>query len=53
MHLASALGVPVLALFRVSNVSRYAPLSPGSRALLNPEGPDPGKAASAAAEILG
>lgn len=53
MHLASALGVPVLALFRVPNVSRYAPLSPGSRALLDPEGPDPGKAASAAAEILG
>lgn len=41
MHLASALSVPVIALFRIDNRNRFAPLSPGSEALFAPEGPSP------------
>jgi heptosyltransferase-3 len=41
MHVASALSIPVLALFRTDNVDRFAPLSAGSRSLLDPEGAVP------------
>jgi len=41
MHVASALNIPVLALFRTGNVDRFAPLSAGSRILLDPEGAVP------------
>lgn len=41
MHVASALSIPVLALFRTGNVDRFAPLSEGSRILLDPEGAVP------------
>ena len=42
LHLASALGVPVVGLFRVAGTERrYSPLSGGSSVLLDPEGPDP------------
>lgn len=39
MHVASALGVPVLALFRFPNQARFGPLSEGSRVLYDPGGP--------------
>lgn len=39
MHVASALGVPVLALFRFPNMARFGPLSEGSRVLCDPVGP--------------
>ncbi|MCD4846668.1 MAG: glycosyltransferase family 9 protein [Candidatus Aegiribacteria sp.] len=41
MHVASALSVPVIALFRVDNQERFAPLSDGSEVLYAPEGADP------------
>ena len=41
MHVASALSVPVIALFRVDNQERFAPLSDGSAVLYAPEGADP------------
>lgn len=41
MHVASALSVPVIALFRVDNRERFAPLSGGSEVLYAPEGADP------------
>ncbi len=41
MHVASALSVPVIALFRVDNRERFAPLSDGSEVLYAPEGADP------------
>lgn len=48
MHAASALGVPVVALFRIGNFERYRPLSDGSSVLYDPEGPDPVEAAGRA-----
>lgn len=39
MHVASALGVPVLALFRYPNSDRFGPLSEGSKVLYDPAGP--------------
>jgi hypothetical protein len=50
---ASALGVPVVALFRVDNASRFAPLSEGSRVLLDPEAAHPGEAARLLLETAG
>jgi heptosyltransferase III len=41
MHVASALGIPVLALFRIDNWARFGPLSTGSRVLYDPRGADP------------
>lgn len=41
MHVASALSVPVIALFRVDNQERFAPLSDGSEVIYAPEGADP------------
>ncbi len=41
MHVASALGIPVIALFRTDNAERFAPLSEGSVVLQNPDGADP------------
>lgn len=41
MHLASALSVPVVALFRISNMERFAPLSRGSTVLFAQEGAEP------------
>ena len=46
MHVASALSVPVIALFRVDNRERFAPLSDGSEVIYAPEGADP-------AEVIG
>ncbi len=43
MHVASALSVPVIALFRVDNRERFSPLSDGSAVLYAPEGSDPGE----------
>ena len=43
MHVASALSVPVIALFIVDNRDRFAPLSDGSEVLYAPEGVDPAK----------
>lgn len=53
MHLASALAVPVVALFRIDNRNRFAPLSPGSEALFSPEGPSPSLVAGRVLRALG
>jgi heptosyltransferase-3 len=53
MHLASALGVPVVALFRTDNASRFAPLSERSRVLQDPDGAPPGEVTTAVRSILG
>ncbi|RKZ05915.1 hypothetical protein DRQ25_15090 [Candidatus Fermentibacteria bacterium] len=53
MHIASALSVPVTALFRIDNMERFAPLSEGSLILYNEDGPDPDSAAEAVLEALG
>lgn len=53
MHVASALSVPVKALFRVDNTERFAPLSSGSEVFLDPEGPDPELVAERILESLG
>ena len=53
MHVASALSVPVLALFRVDNRDRFSPLSDGSVALYHPDGPPPELVASEALASLG
>lgn len=52
MHVASALGVPVLALFRFPNHSRFGPLSEGSRVLYDPGGPPAGMVLEAARGML-
>jgi ADP-heptose:LPS heptosyltransferase len=52
MHVASALSIPVLAIFRVENQDRFQPLSRGSRVLFDPEGTDPEEVAENALEIL-
>ncbi len=41
MHVAYALGTPVVALFRVPDHDRFGPLSEGSVVLYDPDGPDP------------
>ena len=53
MHVASALNIPVLALFRTGNVDRFAPLSAGSRILLDPEGAAPEAVITMLGEMLG
>ncbi len=53
MHIASALSVPVTALFRIDNMERFAPLSEGSITLYAEEGPDPESVAEAVLESLG
>jgi heptosyltransferase III len=53
MHVASALGVPVVALFRVDNASRFAPLSEGSGVVLDPEAAHPGEAVRLLQEAAG
>ena len=52
MHVASALSVPVIALFRVDNRERFAPLSDGSEVLYAPEGADPADVIEIAEKIL-
>jgi ADP-heptose:LPS heptosyltransferase len=53
LHLASALGVPVVGLYRVRGSEvRYAPLSDGSVALLDEEGPAPEEVLAAVRRIL-
>jgi len=52
MHVASALSIPVLAIFRVDNQERFRPLSQGSRVMYSPDGPDPDEVADRALEIL-
>lgn len=53
MHVASAAGVPVVALFRVADQARFAPLSEGSEVLFDPAGPAPELALEAVRRILG
>ena len=53
MHIASALSVPVTALFRIDNMERFAPLSEGSRTFYAEAGPDPESVAAAVLESLG
>lgn len=53
MHVASAAGVPVVALFRIADHARFAPLSDGSEVLFDPAGPAPELALEAVRRILG
>ena len=53
MHIASAVSVPVIALFRIDNRDRFAPLSEGSQTLYADEGPEPERVAAAVLEALG
>ncbi|MCD4776911.1 MAG: glycosyltransferase family 9 protein [Candidatus Aegiribacteria sp.] len=50
MHIASAVSVPVIALFRIDNMNRFAPLSEGSKTLFANEGPEPDIVAAAVLE---
>lgn len=52
MHLASAIGVPVVALFRIDNRSRFEPLSDGSISLFDPDGPNPEDVFEAVTQIM-
>ena len=52
MHIASALSIPVIAIFRVDNRDRFAPLSEGSVALYAKEGPEPESVAAAVLQAL-
>jgi len=52
MHIASALSVPVIALFRIDNRGRFAPLSEGSKTLFAEGGPEPERVAAAVQEVL-
>ncbi len=52
MHVASALSVPVIAMFRVNNRERFAPLSDGSEVLYAPEGADPAEVINIIERIL-
>ena len=51
MHIASALGIPVIALFRSDNAERFAPLSEGSEVLQDPDGADPEEVVAALREL--
>ena len=53
MHIASALSIPVIALFRIDNMERFAPLSEGSKTLYAEESPEPEQAAAAVLQTLG
>ncbi len=53
MHIASALSVPVIALFRIDNIDRFAPLSNGSKTLYAEKGAEPERVAAAVLEALG
>jgi heptosyltransferase-3 len=53
MHVASALGVPTVALFRTDNAKRFAPLSPGSVVLQDPDGAPPGRVLEAVRALIG
>lgn len=53
LHIASALLVPVIALFRIDNMERFAPLSEGSKTLYAEEGPEPESVAAAVLKALG
>jgi ADP-heptose:LPS heptosyltransferase len=50
MHIASAVSVPVIALFRIDNMKRFAPLSEGSKTFFAKEGPRPEIIAAAVLE---
>jgi ADP-heptose:LPS heptosyltransferase len=53
MHLAAALGVPCVSVFRVADQVRYAPLGPQHRVLSDPQGElAPEAVAAAVAEVL-
>lgn len=52
MHLASALGVPVLAIFNVDNFVKYGPLGEGNRVLFGPDEKIPSHVAKIAREML-
>ncbi len=52
MHVAAALSIPVVAIFRVDDAHRFGPMSPGSRVLFDPAGPEPAKVAEAVFELL-
>jgi ADP-heptose:LPS heptosyltransferase len=53
MHVASALGVPTVGLFRTDNAGRFAPLSPGSVVLRDPDGAAPGLVVDAVRAVFG
>ncbi|MBD3278831.1 MAG: hypothetical protein GF388_11075 [Candidatus Aegiribacteria sp.] len=53
MHLASALSVPVVALFRICNMNRFAPLSRDSMVLYAEEGTEPEMVAKEVERIAG
>ena len=53
MHIASALSVPVIALFRIDNMKRFAPLSEGSKTLNAEYGPEPETVAEEIFKTLG
>lgn len=50
MHIASAVSVPVIALFRIDNIDRFAPLSEGSKTFFEEGGPRPEEVAAAVLE---
>lgn len=52
MHVASAVSVPVISLFRVDNIERFAPLSKGSKAFYAKDGPEPERVAAAVLEAF-
>ncbi len=52
MHLASALGIPVLAIFNVDNYVKYGPLGEGNRVLYEPEENIPSHVVKIAREML-
>ena len=52
MHVVSALGVSVIALFRTDNVARFSPLSAGSKVLFDPEGASPQVVADSVKAVL-
>jgi len=53
MHIASALSVPVIAIFRIDNGDRFAPLSEGSQVICSESGPDPDRVAAAVLRTTG
>jgi ADP-heptose:LPS heptosyltransferase len=52
MHLASALGVRVLAIFKVKNYQKYRPLGKGNRVLYHPDERIPSHVVKVAREML-
>ncbi len=53
MHIASAVSVPVISLFRIDNMDRFKPLSDGSKTFYAGDGPEPDLVAAAVLETMG